>query len=437
MRATQRNILLAVSHLIVLAAGYAIHRGSRSPALEVSAPAPSVPTVMKKAEPVKPLPLGSLPGEGPWSANDLRKAWHALKDSSLPPEELVILRGKLRREWLAKDLRSALMTWADEETLNASDIGNEIQSLLQGHEEEMVDWILAGDFGLDGHAVLECWADKVGGKDRGVMLRSMGKIPGEYREEILRLAFRWPMKAEEMDACVQEFAKLPDGEVKTSAWKAMLRGVVSSSIYNNGPDRIHELISRGDIPEEARHAGLGFLAGRIVQTPQPAKALEDFRKLSKDDQSAMAPQLLEMARSSPMASETAVPNALTMFCESENWEIFMKDGPGAIGELLDKRKQNAGEVSRWALQLPAREETSGTFRRAVAGRFLENLGEGAAWARSLPEGWHREQALAQLAVSADQQHKNAAVRDEALAEITDPAIQEEMREWRQSEAVAK
>lgn len=436
MKATKRNVLLAISHLAVLVAGYAVHRGSQTGAPEAADVAPPPAIEVRKPEPVNLSPGYLSPGEAPWSASDLRKAWHALRDSSVPPEELVILRDKLRREWLAKDMRAALMAWSDEETLKGYEIGNQIQSLLQGHEEEMVDWILAGDFGLDGRAVLECWTDKVGGKDRGLMFRSLGKIPEEFREGILQGALGSSMKAEEMDACVSEFSKLPDGEIKTSAWKTMFRGVVFNAIHNGAPDRIHELIAREDVPEEARLAGLGFLADRISQSTQPAKALEDFRKLSEEDQATIAPQLLQQARSGGIASASAVPNALTMLCESGNWELVANEGPGAIDQLLEKRKENAGEVSRWALQLPAREETSDTFRHAIAGRFRENLDEGAAWVRSLPEGWHREQALAQLVKSADGR-KNAAVRDQVLSEITDPAIQEEMQEWRRTQAVAK
>lgn len=399
--------------------------------------AQQAPIEARKEEPAKPLSGHLSPGEGPWSANDLRKAWYALRDSSLPPDELVILRDKLRQEWLAKDLRAALMAWSDEETLNSSDIGNKIQALLKGHEEEMLDWILAGDFGLDGRAVLDCWASRVGEKNRAVFLRSLGKIPVEFREEVLQSAFRWSMKVEEIDASVEELGKLPDGELKTSAWKAMLRSVAYNSIYNGGPDRIHELIVRQEIPTEARLAGMGFLADRVVQSSQPAKAFEDFHRLSEEDQLVIAPQLLAQAKDSAMASGSAVPNVLGMLCESENWDLLINDGPGAIDAVLEKRKQSPGELSRWALKLPARGETSEVFRRAVSGRFREDPEDGAEWVESLPEGWHRDQAFAQLAMTADQDHKNAALRDRALAGIADPALQEEMQAWREARAVGK
>ncbi|QJE97045.1 hypothetical protein [Luteolibacter luteus] len=438
MKAIQRNALLTVSHLAVLAAGYAFHRGAGANSPEMIAVSALPPPVeMPKPGPVRPLSGYLSPGEGPWSAGDLRRAWHALKGSALPPDELAILRDKLRREWLVKDLRAALMVWSDEETLDASDVGTKIQGHLKGHEEEMLDWILAGDFGLDGRAVLDCWAARVGEKDRGLVLRSLGKIPVEFREQVIQSTFRWSMTVEEIDACVEELAKLTDDGVKTACWNAMLRGIAFNAINNGGPDRIHELIARQEIPGQARQAGLGLLAERIARSSQPAKAMEDFHKLSDDDQLVIAPQLLAEAKGNALASGSAVPNVLEMLCELENWELLAEEGPAAIDTFLERRKQSGGELSRWALKLPAREETAEIFRRAVSERFREDLEEGATWVASLPEGWHREQAFAQLAISADRDHRNAAMRDQALAGIADPALQQEMREWRAAKAVAK
>jgi len=381
--------------------------------------------------------MGTPPGEGPWTASDLRKAWRALADSSLPPEELVLLRDKLRREWLARDLRSALIAWSDEGTLDDTDLLNTIREQLDGHEEELLDWIVAGDFGLDGREVLRFWADRVGRAKPEVMFRSIGKVPLEYREGILQTAFRWPMKEAEIDACVKEFAKLPDEALKASSWKAMLRGVLYNAAFNGGPDCFHELLSRDEVPDEAHRAALGFLAENISQSQQPTKSLEDFRKLSDEDKAAIGPELLEQAKKYGSAYSSNVTNALTMLAESGQWELIASKGPETLDRVFKSGNPNAEVISRWALALPGRDEVAETYRRAVAGRFRENLAGSTEWVRSLPEGWHREQALAQLAMTADLHHKNAPVRDEILAEIADPALQEKMREWRRTKAVAK
>ena len=57
----------------------------------------------------------------------------------------------------------------------------------------------------------------------------------------------------------------------------------------------------------------------------------------------------------------------------------------------------------------------------------------ASTARSLPAGWHRDQALAQLAMTAGA----SGTRDAAMNEITDPAIQAELREWLQNQPLTK
>jgi len=191
------------------------------------------------------------------------------------------------------------------------------------------------------------------------------------------------------------------------------------------------------LPAASREAALGTFTSQLFQNQEPGKALENFRKLSPENQETVAPQLLAEAKRYAFAYQSGVTNALTMLAEHGNWEIIAKDGAAAIDHLYKNGKPNADSVSRWALELPAREETVATYRRAVAGRFRDNLASGSDWAASLPEGWYRDQAYAQLAMTADAHQKNAAVRDQAINAIADPSIRQELEQWRSSEAKAR
>lgn len=212
------------------------------------------------------------------------------------------------------------------------------------------------------------------------------------------------------------------------AWQAVLKGMA-----NRGEDRFHEILDRDDLPADVRPAALVSFAEGIARSPEPAKALEQFRKLSPADQSAIGPALLDQAKAHSFACPSAVTNALTMLVESGQGKLLEAKGAEAIEHFFKSSKPNPEAVARWALQLPASTETAATFRAAISPRFRQDLLQGAEWARSLPAGWHRDQALAQLAITAGA----SATRDAAMAEITDPAIQAELRRWLQNQPQTK
>lgn len=430
----KRTLILILSHALLLGAGYGWHRAVSGPGGEVS-PAPVESAVVKAPE-RKPGSVSREAGEAPWSARECRKAWHALKGSQVPPAELAMLRQRILREWAAKDLRPALIAWSDAETLNSSDVSNAIQRAFDGREEEMLGWIKAGDFGLDSPQLLYALASRMEDKDPVLMLKLMPKVPEEFQARVMQNLFGSHSHPGpdpgEMDERIAGIGDLPDERLRSLAWQAVLKGMA-----NRGDSGFHEILAREDLPADARSAALGSFAEALANDALPSKALENFRQLSPADRAEVGPALLEQAERLSFARPSAVTGALAMLAESGQWELLAAKGPEAVDHFFKSSKPNAESVSRWALRLPEREETAGIFRHAVAGQFRDDLSGGAEWARSLPEGWQREQALAQLAITADSHHKDAAVRDEAISEITDPAILEELQEWRRTKAVSK
>lgn len=231
-------------------------------------------------------------------------------------------------------------------------------------------------------------------------------------------------------------AKLPDERLKTFAWESLLEGAMESARQKMGPDRTHELLAMEGIPQEAREKALATYAEILMGTAAMAETKDGFLRLSPEDQRVIGPELLEEAERRSFSAET-LTSTLTMLMEGGQWELVSAKGPAAVDKVFDYDGADIQAMARWAQKLPAHDDAKDTYRHAVAGRFRADLSGSREWVFSLPEGWHREQALAQLAMTADLHHKNAAVRDQMLAEITDPAIQEEMRGWRQSEAIAK
>lgn len=339
-----------------------------------------------------------MTGEPSWSSNQYRQAWKALKGAGIPVAELATLRQKILREWASKDLRSALIFWSDAETLRSSEVSNSIQKSFDGHEEEMLDWINAGDFGLDGTPLLFALTSRINDKNPSLMLKLLPKVPGDFQAAILQDLFgsqTYPGPAgASMDDRIAGIATLPDARLRSLAWEAVFKNMA-----NHGEDRFHELLAREDIPADAHRGALEFFAEALAREQLPAKAMERFRKLTPANQGEMGPSLLAQAEKFSFAFPLAVTNAITMLAESDQWQLIAGKGPEAIDQFLKSSKPNTEALSRWALQLPARDETADTFKRAVAARFREDLAGGTEWARSLPEGWHRQQALAQLATS--------------------------------------
>jgi hypothetical protein len=432
----KRISLLIASHALLLAAGFGWHRAvaGRQP----GPPPPARQEIPLTTKPVEREPgsVTTVMGEAPWTGAECRKAWHALKGSGIPPAEITALRQRILREWAMRDLRPALIAWSDLETLNATEISNSLQRAFDGHEEEMLEWIKSGDFGLDGSELLFALTNRMTYKNPALLMKLMPGIPEDFQERVLQNLFGSHSHPGPDEAAMNEriagIAGLPDERLQSLAWQAALKGMA-----NRGEDRFHDILARNDLPADVRPAALKSFAEGIARNAEPAKALEQFRKLSPEDQSAVGPALLDQAKTYSFARPSAVTNALTMLAKSGQWQLLAQSGPEAVEHFFKSSKPNPEAVSRWALQIPARAETAETFRAAIGPRFRQDLLQGAQWARSLPAGWHRDQALAQLAIIAGIHHKDPATRDAAMAEITDPGIQKELREWLQNQPATR
>ncbi len=351
-----------------------------------------------------------------------------MEGSQLPPGEIVFLRRRIMDEWLKTDLHSALIAWTDEETLGAN-LPYHLEGAIAGHEKEMLEWILAGEFGMDGRVLLDRWI-QAAGKDPDALLAALPKVPAERRDRLISGLFPPGLKREQLDARIAKIAEIPEEALQVKAWVRVMEMVRDDSRLNDREDRVAELLVRPDVPPEARRAAAESYALRLADEREPPKALEAFRKLAPEDQLAVGPKLLEQAASYSVFHPSAVTNALTMLVESSQWELVEEQGPQALDNFFRDRKPEAETVSRWALQLPPRDETAAIFRHAVAGRFRDDLTAGTEWARSLEDGWHRDQALAQLAIAAE---GNTRLRDESIGDIQDPDIRQEMETWRTSQ----
>jgi hypothetical protein len=350
-----------------------------------------------------------------------------LKGSQLPPAEIPILRQRIMDEWLKTDLHSALIAWTDEESLGPN-LQYNIDNAIAGHEQEMLEWILAGEFGLDGKVLLDRWANAAS-KNPDFLLAALPRLPEEGRNGLISRLFQPGLKREQLDARIAKIAEIPDQTLQVKAWVRVLDLVRDDARFNGREDRVAELLVRPDVPPEARRAAAEGYAIRLADEREPPKALEAFRKLAPEDQRTVGPKLLEQAVSYSGFHTSAVTNALTMLVESNQWELVEAQGPQALDDFFKHRKPNAEVVSRWALQLPPRDETAAIFRHAVAGRFRDDLAAGSEWARSLEDGWYRDQALAQLSIAAE---GNTRLRDEAIGAIQDPDVRQEMETLRTS-----
>lgn len=431
----KRIILLTLSHLAFVGAGYGLHRLSKEPPHETAAEQTPETVRREPGAPLAPLPADMKPGDSPWSAADLRKAWRALGRLKIPPGELEILRKELFKEWAAKDLRSALMAVTDEKTLPGS---GELQDLdprlLMAQSDELFDWIMAGDFGLDGRDMLQLWGAWGMVRNPELALELVGRVPPALQETFLQQVFGG-LGGPSIETRIGMIAKLPDDRLKTFAWESLLEGAMENARQKMGPDRTHELLAMEGIPKEAREKALARYADILMGTAVMAETKDGFLRLSPEDQRLIGPELLEEAERRSFSAET-LSSTLSLLMESGQWELVSNKGPAAVDKVFDYDGADIQAMANWAQQIPPRDEAKDTYRHAVSARFRADLNGGRDWALALPEGWHRDQALAQLAKTADGR-KNAAVRDQALEGITDPAIREEMQEWRRSQAVTK
>ena len=84
-----------------------------------------------------------------------------------------------------RDLRPALIAWSDLETLNSTDVSNAIQRAFDGHEEEMLEWIISGDFGLDGSELLFALSHRMTDKNPSLLMKLMPRVT-EDQERVLQ-----------------------------------------------------------------------------------------------------------------------------------------------------------------------------------------------------------------------------------------------------------
>jgi hypothetical protein len=422
--------ILVLSHAIVFSSGYAVHRMAVNALAEhssrhtVAASAP--PRALPQSVPSTPTTSGIRSGEE-------RKALDAIRNSALNDHQKRFLRDRILLDWMARNPRSALMMLAEEGS--GSDFRNRLtREAVKGREEEMLDWIMNGDFGLSGAEILRAWGHQVASIDGNILFMLIPKVPGEFRSEMLGQLFGPSNDPQVLEARIGQIQGITDEQLRLQAWKAALSGAANGPTGRmEDPTRFLALMARKDVPPEARAEGLNRFAYGLMANQSRAEAAKFFSMLPAEDQAAMSGDLLKAARTAGMLNSSAYLSALTMVSGSGQWEMISAEGPKLVDAMYERHPGTAASASRWALQLPERKEAVSTYRRIVGGMFKQGgADEANIWIDALPEGWHKDQAYAQLAITSEHHYKNAGQRDAAIDRVKDPGIRADLDAWRET-----
>lgn len=391
---TFRNAsLLIVTHALLVGGGYLWHRTSKSPGgLDSGSPARTLPA---RAQGRTSAEAESVSMPGGWSASDYRLAWRELARQKLPPAELAELRNRILEGWAEKDLHSALIAMSDRGRLNGNDLQRLSKSLIVARRHELLDWILAGDFGLDGKELLGFWTSCVAPADPSLLLASLDRIPGDCRDLLLSSWVDATLRSKDaggIPGAAANIEKLPGEADRSEAWTALL-----GQLSWKKEDAFFDMLSRSKLTPEDRGKVLqGLVDSFWVWAGSEAESRKRFARLSPEDQSASGSLLLDTADKAAWASPTQVSASLSMLADSGQWDLLRQRGEESLDKMLKSDRINLEAASRWALTLPEGEATAPLFRKTVAARLAADPVAGAAWVESLPEGWHRTQAETEL-----------------------------------------
>jgi hypothetical protein len=378
-------VALAIGALIALLLGVTFagspNNDSKSDGLKSSTPAQS-----SAKNTTGPVDAASRIGK---ALPDFAGAWEAL--SSLSPEERVLVRWRLLKDWIAEDPDAALEAVLSMQEVEQVDLLEGFGPLFEKNPEWFLTILQTHRYGLRGVTVRDWWANRMAASDpaRLVQLaRTFG--PLDAASMMSRAMAAATADQERMNEVFDALQEMTASDETTRLWKAAGKGLAEL-----GADLLEQRYQDATNPEVKALFGQALakaLANKDLSAEQRAEIL------ARTPVDRRTPLALDLAREAGRNS-SAITAAIDSVVTSPDWQQHAKHLAAKLHNSLPNGA-DALRVADWAASIPAREDTEDLYRTAVRSYLQQRpITEIREWIDTMPPGWRRDNTLAALVQS--------------------------------------
>lgn len=366
----------------------------------------------------KAMPRG--PQKPRLSSREYRAAWEAIGRRNLTKQERLQLQNTVLRQWMEVDPEAAMkaflaLPW-DEMAIPMF----AFQGYFAKNPIEAWDLLNSGRLGLGASMLKGQWAQSVVREHPELVLSQLREFRQDQQKDLLMtiagLMSKDPARREEF---IDKLCAFPEDK-QTLDWIKSLAPMLGTG---ETPAALREKLAAADSPQRT-----------TLYLHQFGLALKDTdMEAIRAEWSQLPAELKERAvraitlHTDPDGTKNT-PGLFTMLVEAKQWD-FLNTERWRLGRYAQTPEKKE-ELAKWALTLPEDPGTQEIFHRAVDPFIRADLDKGGAWVETLPKGWQRDRALAELSQQALYRKGSTELSDWALNEIADPKLKADATKWR-------
>ena len=359
-------------------------------------------------------------------ASEYRKAWDAIADQDLPPDQRAMLQYRLLQQWSEVDMDGALTAAFNTSWDSDRGIGG-IQFLLGAFQGEFAkrpteswDLITSGKFGVGAALAKGQWAQAVIAENPLLVANSIRQLPLSTRKEL----FPQMLEAIKKDPSMigpfyDKIASLPQDK---SYLEFVRKAIETLGARGTTEDIRGKFLSSTSDAERSIlvHEFGKSLSGASLETMQ-----QEVAKLPEADQGRM---LRSLTIHRDPGEQT--PQFVELLLRTGNYqEVYIQADQHIKKYASDPAKQ--ASLAQWAVNLPAGPGSTNVVHRSVEYYFAADPQGSRAWLETLPaDNWARDVALAEYSQQMLYKHNDPESSAWALAKINNPKVQKDATSWR-------
>ena len=411
---------------ILLVAGttaVAVNRkGKEKPAAE--APAAAKPVRPERAD--RPLQIKKEMRQATpprFTAKECQAAWDAIGKRNLTRQERLNYQRQVLLMWAEVDpeaaLKAALASPWDEQGSQGQLLGA-FHGYFSKQPVESWDLLKSGKLGLGSSLVMMQWAYSVAPEHPALVMGYFNEFPDARKTGLLQnIAMNVRNDPQKRDEFMEKVAELEESK-QFNAWAKML---AESFAGMESTETLREKFLGADSPQKTTL--YLHMLGYSLKDADMSAIRDEWAKMPPEMQGRAARAFA--LHSDPNGTKNT-PGLFDMLVKTNEWD-FMNTEKWRLGRYANTPERKE-DLAKWALTLP---ETSGSqeiFHRAVEPFINLDINRAGDWIETLPKGWQRDRALAELSQRSLWAKKNTELSDWALSEISDPKLKADATKWR-------
>lgn len=358
-----------------------------------------------------------------FTARECQAAWEAIGKRNLTKDERCTLQQQVLMRWAEVDpeaaLKAALESPWDSQGTQQVLLGS-FHQYFSNNPVEAWDLIRSGRLGVGADLVKVSWAYAAGRENPGLVLSYIGEMPPSQITGVMQsLATYVRNDPEKREAFINRLCEFPEDQRFTD-WIKRLAPMLSAGETSSS---LRDKLAAAETPQRKTLYLHQF--GQSLKDADMATIRSEWSQLPQDAKERAARAIT--LHTDPQGAKNT-PGLFTMLAEVSQWD-FMNTEKWRLGRYAQTPEKKE-ELAKWALTLPEHSGSQEIFHRAVEPYIRADMDKAGDWIETLPKGWQRDRALAELSQQAIYRKGHTELSDWALGQISDPKLKADATKWR-------